>query len=128
MMGSLFGSALGFVTGNWQRLAIYGLLAVILLGSAAGWGYMRGVKRLYEYQADQATATIAVVVKQGEITERIVTRYVKVQAATQVVEQNIKKEVARYAEKNPASCLDARWGRLHDGAALGTPSRCAQSR
>jgi hypothetical protein len=113
---SVFGSAVG----NWQRLAIYGLLAAFALSTAAGWGYLKGSERLWSYQADQARQAVKVVVKQGEATERVVVRFVKVMGATQVVTQTIEKEVIRYVDTNHGSCLDAGWRRLHDAAAANT--------
>ena len=106
--------------GNWQRLVIYGLLIAGVLAASAGWGYMKGVERLYAYQAKQATQAVKIVVKQGEATERVVTRYVKVKGTTQVVTQTVEKEVVRYVETNPGPCLDAEWRRLHDTAAANT--------
>lgn len=106
--------------GNWQRLAIYGLLILGVLSAAAGWGYHRGVKKLWDYQGKQATMAAKVVVKQGAATERVVIRYVKVQGATRTVIQTIEKEVVRYVETNPGPCLDAQWRSLHDAAAANT--------
>lgn len=109
--------AMGFIIGQWQRLAIYALLAVILLGGAAGWGYHKGVQRLWDYQAEQARETVKVVVKQGQATERVVTRYVRVQGETRVVTETIEKEIPTYVVQNPGLCLDPGWRRLHDSAA-----------
>ena len=117
---SWLASIAGVLLGNWQRLAIYGLLATIALGAAAGWGYMRGVERLYAYQADQARQAVRILVKQGEATERVVVKYVKVAGATRTVTQTVEKEVIRYVDQNPGSCLDHRWGVLHDAAASNT--------
>lgn len=113
-------SIFGFAAGNWQRLAIYGLLIAGAAAACAGWGYMKGVERLYTYQADQARQAVKIVVKQGEATERVVVRYVKVRGATQVITQTVEKEVLRYVDTNPGSCLDHRWGVLHDAAAANT--------
>jgi hypothetical protein len=110
----------GFAVGNWQRLAIYGLVAAFALSGAAGWGYMKGSERLWSYQAKQATQAVAIVVKQGAVTERIVIQYVKVQGETRTVTETVEKEVVRYVESNPGSCLDRRWGELHDAAAANT--------
>lgn len=106
--------------GNWQRLVIYGLLIVGFAGTCAGWGYMKGVERLYAYQAKQATQAVKILVKQGEATERVVIRYVKVQGATRTVTETVEKEVVRYVETNPGPCLDVKWRRLHDSAAANT--------
>lgn len=117
---SWLASLVGFAAGNWQRLAIYALLAAGALAGAAGWGYMKGVERLYAYQAEQARQAVRIIVKQGEATERVVTRYVKVQGATRTVTQTVEKEVIRYVETNAGSCLDHAWGVLHDAAAANT--------
>lgn len=116
----MLGTALNFALGNWQRFAAYGVVAVLLAGMLELDGYRRGERKLWEYQADEAKQTVAIVVKQGKVTERIVTRYVQVREAAQIIEKTVEKEVIRYAESNPGSCLDAGWGRLHDHAAAGT--------
>lgn len=117
-MGAL-ASIAGFAVGNWQRIAIYALLASLVLGAAAGWGYMRGVQRLYDYEAKQVQATVKVILKQGAVTERVITRYIRVKEATDARTQTINTEVVRYVEKNAGFCLDADWRRLHDAAATG---------
>lgn len=63
---------------------------------------------------------MAIVVKRGEVTEKVVTRYVKVEGETRVVTNTIEKEVIRY--ENPGYCLDAAWGELHDDSAANTVS------
>lgn len=110
----------GFAAGNWERLVIYALLIMGVISAAAGWGYMKGSERLFRYQAEQAQQAVRVVVKQGEATERVLIRYVKVKGDTQVITQTIEKEVTRYVDSNPGLCLDAQWGRLHDAAAANT--------
>lgn len=105
---------------GWQRYALYGAVIAVFLGAAWFHGYTRGELKLAEYKADQAKAAVVIVTKQGKVTERVVTKYVKVKQATQVVANGIKNEVIRYVETHPGSCLDRQWGRLHDGAALGT--------
>ncbi len=115
---------IGLLLGNWQRILVYAALAVLILSLAELDGYRRGERKLYEYKAEQATKEVAFVTKvlllRGEVTERVVTRYVKVAAKTQVVTNTIEKEVVRYVETNPGYCLDRQWGRLHDAAALDT--------
>lgn len=113
-------TALAFILGNWQRFALYGVVAVVLLGAAWFHGYTRGELKLAEYKADQAKAAVVIVTKQGAITERVVTKYIKVKEASQNVAEGIKREIIKYVETHPGSCLDRQWGRLHDSAALGT--------
>jgi len=114
-------TALAFVTGNWARLAIYGLVIIMALGTAAGVGYHKGVQRLWDYQVEQARAAVAIVVKQGKVTERVVNRYIKVKGDAVVVERTVEKEVTRYVETNPGYCLDADWRRLHDASTGAVP-------
>jgi hypothetical protein len=109
----------GFALGNWQRIAIYGALALAAISIVWGHGYHKGVQRLWDYQVEQAQQAVKIVVKQGAVTERVVTKYIKVQAKAQIIERTIEKEVIRYAETHPGLCLDHQWRRLHDAAALG---------
>jgi hypothetical protein len=105
-----------FLIANWQRFAIYGVLAFAALTIAAGLGYHQGVKRLWDYQVDQARAAVKIVIKQGAITERVVTEYVQIKGKSEVVEKIIEKEVVKYVDKNPGLCLDTEWRRLHDAS------------
>jgi hypothetical protein len=117
-----FTSIIGFAAGNWQRLVIYGLLILGLLSAAAGWGYMHGVQRLYDYQVKQANQAVKIIIKQGAATERILIKYIKVKGKTEYVTQTITERVTEYAQTNPGNCLDTAWGRLHDSAAANTIS------
>jgi hypothetical protein len=109
--------------GPYAALAKWGVIA-LLCAAIFGFGWVKGNQhgtgKLTEYQGAQAVASAALVVKQGKVTERIVTKYVKVRGETQTVTQTVEKEVVRYAESNPGLCLDADWRRLHDAAALNT--------
>lgn len=91
-------------------LAVYG---------AVCWfkGNEHGTQKLTEYIGEQAKEAVRIVTKQGEVTTQVVTEYVKVKGATQVVTQTVEKEVVKYADSNPGSCLDPAWRRLHDDAA-----------
>ena len=99
---------------GWQvKAAVLGV-AFILFG---GWCYMKGVEQLWEYQAKQAREAVKIVVKQGAVTERIITEFIKVKGKSETIEKIVEKEVLVYA--NPGYCLDAEWRRLHD-ASTGT--------
>lgn len=111
---------LDLLLGGWQRILLYGAVAAAVCAGLIGYGYHKGVQRLWEYQAAQARETVRIVTKQGKVTEKVVTKYVKVAGETQVVTNTIEKEVVRYAEKNPGACLDDDWRRLHDAAASNT--------
>jgi hypothetical protein len=114
-------TALAFITANRSRIAIYALVALGALATAAGVGYHKGVQRLWDYQVAQAKAAVAIVVKQGNVTERVVTKYITIRAKAQIVERTVEKEVIRYVDKNPGHCLDPEWGRLHDASTGALP-------
>lgn len=102
---------------GWQRYLVYGALALAVMGAAWIHGYSRGERKLYEYQAAQAREAVRIITARAQVTERVVTRYIKVAGDTQVVTNTVEKEVVRYALLNTGSCLDFGWGRLHDAAA-----------
>lgn len=108
---------LAFIVGNWQRVLVYAALALVLFAAVWMWGYTRGKATLFEYQAKQATAAVAVARARNVVTERVVKEYIRVAGVTQTITQTIEKEVVKYAYLNPGSCLDARWRELHDAAA-----------
>ena len=114
-------TALAFLGGNWMRLAVYGLVILGALATAAGVGYHKGVQRLWDYQVEQAKAAVAIVVRQGKVTERVVTKYITIRAKAQIVEKEVEREVIRYVDKNPGHCLDPEWGRLHDASTGALP-------
>lgn len=82
-----------------------------------GYGYHRGIRNLWEYQAEQARAAVPVIVKQGAVTERVVVKYrdriVKVKGDTEF----ITKEIVRYVPASADPVLPAGWVLLHDAAA-----------
>lgn len=112
---------LAFITGNWMRLAVWGLVIVGALGTAAGVGYHKGVQRLWTYQAEQAKQAVKILLKQGAVTTRVVTKYITIKAKAEVIEREVEKEVIRYVDKNPGHCLDPLWGRLHDASTVAIP-------
>jgi hypothetical protein len=107
---------LGAFLNPWVLLAVTAVAAGVWFH-----GYSSGRDKLDDYIGQQAIAATRVIIKQGAVTERVVTKYIKVKGDTQVVTETVEKEVVRYAETNPAGiCLDPDWQRLHDGAALNT--------
>lgn len=109
--------------GNWQRVVAYGVVFLAVASSVWMHGYSRGERKLYEYQAEQARAAVPVIVKQGAVTEKIITKYrtkvVEVKAAAEV----ITKEIVRYVPPAADPVLGLGWLRLHDAAALGAVSQ-----
>jgi hypothetical protein len=114
---------LALFTGPYSMLAKWGVIAALIASFAAFFWYKgdeHGTQKLIDYQGKQATQAISVITRQGVTTERVVTRYVKVKGDTQIVTVTITKEVVRYAEANPGSCLDAGWRLLHNAASANT--------
>lgn len=116
-------NALAIFSGPYALLAKWGVIAA-LLAAFGGWCWVKGnehgTEKLTEYIGKEAAARVVIVTKQGAVTEKIITRYVKVAGKTEVVTQTVEKEVVRYAEANPGYCLDVAWGRLYDAAAANT--------
>src|SRR5258706_13354999 len=82
-----------------------------------------GERKLWEYQAEQARQETRISKAREVVTTKVVTQYIKVKGATQVITNTVEKEVKVYADANPGYCLDAGWRSLHDAAALnGVPA------
>lgn len=117
--------ALNFVLGNWQRFAVYALIASLAAGMFELDGYRRGVQKLYDYQVEQAKAAIPVIIRQGTVTEKVVTKYrdriVQVKGTTEFIE----KEITRYVPPSADPVLGDGWVRLHDAAASGSFSEAS---
>lgn len=111
-----------FFTGGIARWLVLGaVLAVAVVMLRMHWVQVGREQILRE----TAVAGVRLVVKQGAVTERVVTKYIKLKAATEIVTQYVEKEVTRYAESNPGYCLDAEWRRVHDAEALNTVPEAA---
>ncbi len=113
---------LAFFAGPLGKWVIIGVLVAAF--GAFSWfkGNEHGTQKLIDYKGEQAAEAVRIVTKRGEVTERVVTEYIKVAGKTQVVTQAVEKEVVRYAEKNRTFTLDSEWRSLHDRAALNTVS------
>lgn len=100
------------------RLLAYALAALALF--AFGWvkGNDHGTQKLTEYVGKQAVEAVRIITKRGAVTTQVITKYIEVAGKTKVVTETVEKEVVKYADANPGSCLDYGWGRLHDVAAL----------
>ena len=115
-MGAALRLISSFVLGNWQRLVIYGLVVLGMLGSAAALGYHRGVLKLYDYQAKQAIEAVKILTKIEKVKEIIRVPYVKRETVIQTVFQTIEKETEN-ATSRPACNATRGWVRRHNAAA-----------
>lgn len=111
---------LALLGSNWARFIAYGVVIVSALTVAELHGYYRGKTLLYEYQAEQARAAVKVVVKQGAVTEKIVTKYRDRVRVVYEPARVIEKEIVRYVPPSADPVLPRGWGMLHDAAAAGT--------
>lgn len=116
---------LPFPIPDWlARVALYGFLAAIALGATFLFGYAKGEQKFHDLVAKQAVERVAIVVRQGKVTEKIITRYVKVVTEAEPVIHTIKETVTRYVQANPTSvCIDPEWRMLHDASATRTIPR-----
>jgi hypothetical protein len=113
-------NALALFAGPYAWLARWAVIA-LLVAAFGAWAWVKGnahgTQKLNDYIARQATEALRVGAARSRVTREVVTKYVRVRGATEVVTQRIEKEVVRYAQNNPGACLDADWRGLHDAAA-----------
>lgn len=124
---------LAIFTGPYALLAKWAVIAALAV-AVGGYGWVKGnehgTAKLTEYIGKQAVESAKIVVKQGAVTERVVTKYLDRVKLAEGVTTTIEKEVTRYVESKPlalACMLDNRWLRLHDGAASGSVPGPAQA-
>jgi hypothetical protein len=104
--------------GNWQRIVIYGLVILMALGTAAGLGYHRGVKKLWDYQVEQAKAAVKIITKIEKVKEIVREVHVKREIEIREVVTIIEKE-APHVPVRAACNITAGWMRFHDYGAAG---------
>ncbi len=103
------------------RIAAYGLLVIGIFGYGYVKGNQHGTAKLADYQAAQLAKATIIVTKQGAVTERVVTKYVKTAGETKTVTNTIEKEIIRYESAKLDLCpLSNGFVSLHDSAALGS--------
>lgn len=107
---------ISFFLGNWQRVAVYALVIGMALGMAELDGYRRGEKKLWEYQADQARAAVAVAVRIEKVKEEVRVPYIKREIQIQKVFIEIEKEAANVPSR-PNCNVTAGWMFVHNAAA-----------
>ena len=118
---------LAIFSGQYAMLARAGVVVLILAAAfGAGWvkGNQHGTQKLTDYQGAQALASIKVIIKQGAVTERVLTKYLERVKLVEGATTTIEKEVTKYVDSKPlalACMLDNRWVRLHDAAAGAIP-------
>lgn len=115
---------LSLMTG-WQRyLIITAVLAIVILGI-----HVQGVHQgREEILRENTVNAVKIVEKQGAVTQEVITKYVKVAAAAQVVHDTIDREVVRYETAKLDQCpLSNGFVSLHDAAAANTVPDAAKS-
>jgi hypothetical protein len=104
---------------GWQRYLVYGGLLLAAGALLVGYGYHLGIRNLWEYQGEQATAAVPVIIKQGAVTERIVTAYRDRVRVVYKQGETITKEIPVYVPASADPVLGRGWLLLHDAAATG---------
>ena len=105
-----------------ERYLLYAALGLAVASGIWMHGYSRGEIKLFEYQAEQALAAVPVIVRQGEVTEKIITRWRTKAAEIVVRTEVIEKEIVRYVPAAADPVLGAGWVWMHDRAATGAIS------
>lgn len=96
---------IGLLLGNWQRLLIYGVVALLIAGMLELDGYRRGEKKLFEYQAKQAIEAVKIVQKRGEVVTKTEVKWRTVINTIIKKGETITKEVPVYVTKqDDAAC------------------------
>jgi len=114
-----------FLIPPWWRYAALGALLLAVGISGLVYGFGLGSERLEAYIGRQAVQAGKIAKAREIVTQKVITRYVKVQGETKTVTETVEKEVTRYAETNPSLRLDSQWRMLHDHAATNTVPRTA---
>ena len=111
--------------GPYALLAKWGVIAA-LVAAFGGWAWFEGnehgTEKLTKYIGEQAVEATKINTARQVVTERVITKYVKVQGETKLVTETIEKEVVKYAQANRTFTLDREWRGLHDRAAANTLS------
>lgn len=124
-------AVLALFSGQYAALAKWGVIALLIAGAGlTGWvkGNAHGTAKLDAYIGKQAVASAALAVERGEVTVRVVNRYIKVKGETQVVTQTVEREVIKYVDANfdhfPLSVAAVS---LHNAAAINAIPDAARS-
>lgn len=108
---------IAFFTAGWLRWLVGGLVFALLVFALRTHWVQEGREQILR---EGATAAVKIVVKQGAVTERVVTEYIKVAGETKTKTEYIEKEVNRYEKSGLDQCLlSSSFVGLHDSAALG---------
>ncbi len=118
-------SILAFFTGGIGRWLVGAAALMALLLMARMHWIQQGREQILR---ESAAAVVKIVEKQGKVTERVVTRYIKVAGETKVITNTIEKEVIKYATANLDQCvLSNAFVVLHDSAAVGSIPSAARA-
>lgn len=99
----------------WSKYVAYGVLAVSLFG----YGYIKGQANVYDNLVDN---TAKVIIKQGKVTTKIITKYIKVKEKQKPIEEEIKHEGQAYTIDfgDSGHFFNNRYVRLHDASVEGS--------
>ena len=103
------------------RWLVWGVVIASAVSVVWMHGFSRGERKLFEYQAEQAKAAVPVIVRQGAVTERVVTRYRDRMVEVKLDTQTITREIPRHVPPAFDHVLPLGWVLTHDAAAGAVP-------
>jgi hypothetical protein len=102
---------------------IWVIAGLVVIG-AFGFGYLQGYgsgrDKLDDDLGQQLVEAVRIVTVRGAVTEKVVTKHIKVKGDTETVTRTVEKEIPVYASHNTGLSLDGAWRVLHDAGAFNT--------
>lgn len=98
---------------SYIKYIAYGALAV----ATFSYGYIKGQSNAFD---NQVTTSEKVIIKQGKVTTKIITKYIKVKEEQDKTDEEIKNEGQAYGIKFPSDYyFNNEYVRLHDSSVTG---------
>jgi hypothetical protein len=103
-----------FVLPFWAKYVAIAVLATVIYG----WGYTNGLQKVYK---EQANVVPQIVFKQGKVTTKVVTKYIKIREKQEKIDKEIRNEGNSYAIRFPTDSytFNNEFVRLHDNSVTG---------
>jgi len=106
-----------FVLPFWVKYVAIAVLATVIYG----WGYTNGLQKVYK---EQANAVPQIVYKQGKVTTKVITKYIKIKEKQDKIDKEIRNEGNSYAIRFPddSYTFNNEFVRLYDNSITGSVS------
>lgn len=91
----------------------------VLIAAVFGFGYVKGIERVYD---KQQVADTKIIVTQGKVTTKVITKYIKVKEKQDPIDKEIVNEGQAYAIDFPSDTYSFNnwYVRLHDSSVTGS--------